>query len=38
LRDTLLHLMQQMLLEAGRRAAVAKSEGEVSDDDRQDHV
>jgi hypothetical protein len=30
--------MEQMLLEAGRRAAVAKSQSEVSDDDRQDHV
>jgi hypothetical protein len=38
LRDTLLHLMEQMLLQAGRRAAVAKRESEVSDDDRQDHV
>jgi hypothetical protein len=30
--------MEQMLLEAGRRATVAKRESEVSDDDRQDHV
>jgi hypothetical protein len=38
LRDTLLRLMEQMLLEAGRRSAMAKRESEVSDDDCQDHV
>ncbi len=38
LRETLLHLMQQLLLEAARRAAAAKRKSEVSDDERQDHV
>ncbi len=37
-RATLRQLMQQLLLEAARRAEVAKSESEVSDDERQDHV
>ncbi len=30
--------MQQLLLQAARRAAVAKSESEVRDDERQDHA
>jgi hypothetical protein len=30
--------MQQLLLEAAQRAATAKNESEVSDDERQDHV
>lgn len=37
-RETLHQLMQQLLLEAARHAEVAKSESEVSDDERQDHV
>jgi len=37
-RETLRQLMQQLLLEAARRAAVAKRESEVSDDELQDHV
>ncbi len=37
-RETLRQLMQQLLLEAARRAAVAKSESEVRDDERQDHA
>ncbi len=37
-RETLRQLMQQLLLEAAWRAEVAKSESEVSDDERQDHV
>jgi len=37
-RATLRQLMQQLLLEAARRAEVTKSESEVSDDERQDHV
>ena len=36
-RETLLQLMQQMLLEAARPAAVVKR-SEASDDERQDHV
>jgi len=36
-RESLRQLMQQLLLEAARRAEV-KSESEVSDDERQDHV
>ena len=35
---TLRQLMLQLLLEAARRVEVAKSENEVSDDERQDHV
>ncbi len=38
MRETLRQLMQQLLLEAARRAEVTKSESEVSDDERQDHV
>ena len=37
-RETLRQLMQQLLLEAARRAEVRKGESEVSDDERQDHV
>lgn len=37
-RETLRQLMQQLLVERARRAEVAKSESEVSDDERQDHV
>ncbi len=37
-QETLRQLMQQLLLEAARRAEVEKSESEVSDDERQDHV
>jgi len=37
-RETLRQLMQLLLLEAAGRAEVAKSESEVSDDERQDHV
>ena len=37
-RESLGQLMQQLLLEAARRAEVTKSESEVSDDERQDHV
>ncbi len=37
-RETLRQLMQQLLLEAARRAEVTKSESEVSDDERQDHI
>ena len=37
-RESLRQLMQQLLLEAARRAEVTKSESEVSDDERQDHV
>jgi len=37
-RATLRQLMQQLLLEAAQRAELAKSESEVSDDERQDHV
>ena len=37
-RASLRQLMQQLLLEAARRAEVTKSESEVSDDERQDHV
>ena len=37
-RETLRQLMQQVLLEAARRAVVAKSESEVSDDERQAHL
>jgi len=37
-RETLRQLMQLLLLEAARRAAVAKSESEVRDDERQDHA
>ena len=36
-RETLRQLMQ-LLLQAARRAAVAKSESEVRDDERQDHA
>ena len=37
-QESLRQLMQQLLLEAARRAEVTKSESEVSDDERQDHV
>ncbi len=37
-RESLRQLMQQLLLEAARRAEMTKSESEVSDDERQDHV
>ena len=37
-RVTQRQLRQQLLLEAARRAEVTKSESEVSDDERQDHV
>ena len=37
-QETLRQLMQQLLREAARRAAVAKSESEASDDQRQDHA
>ena len=37
-RESLRQLMQQLLLDAARCAAVPKSESEVSDDERQDHV
>ncbi len=37
-RESLRQLMQRLLLEAARRAEVTKSESEVSDDERQDHV
>ncbi len=37
-RESLRQLMQQLLLDAARRAEVTKSESEVSDDERQDHV
>ncbi len=37
-QESLRQLMQQLLLEAARRAEVTKSESEVSDDERQDHI
>jgi len=37
-RESLRQLMQQLLLEAARRAEAAKSESEVSDDELQAHV
>ncbi len=37
-QETLRRLMQQLLLEAARRVEETKSESEVSDDERQDHV
>lgn len=37
-RERLSQLMQQLLVEAARRDEVDKSESEVSDDERQDHV
>ncbi len=37
-RESLRQLMQQLLLDAARCAEVTKSESEVSDDERQDHV
>lgn len=37
-RKTLHQLMQQLLLEAARRAEVSQGESEVSDDEHQDQV
>ncbi len=37
-RESLRQLIQQLLLDAARCAEVTKSESEVSDDERQDHV
>ena len=37
-RESLRQLIQQLLVDAARCAEVTKSESEVSDDERQDHV
>lgn len=37
-RESLRQLIQQLLLDAARCAEVTKSESEVSDDEREDHV